>query len=188
VAAGDRVRPGDPLVELVDPGRLEVHAQIPTRHQATVAAHLADGGTLAAQGHLAGGRVPLTLTRLAGAIAPGSGGIAGILEPAADTGYLPVGQSLTVTLRLPPLPGTLRLPREALYGSDKVYRVDGGALEAVPVQVLGRVERPGGGDAVIVASDELADGDRVAATQLPNAIEGLPVRVLPGTGAGAEGP
>jgi hypothetical protein len=175
-------------VELVDPERLEVHAQIPTRHQATVTGHLADGGTLTAEGHLAGGRVPLTLARLAGTVAPGSGGIAGIFEPAAATGYLPVGQSLTVTLHLPPLPGTFRLPREALYGSDKVYRIHGGALRAVPVRVLGRLERPAAADGVIVASDVLADGDHVAATQLPNAIEGLPVEVLPGSAAEDEGP
>jgi hypothetical protein len=87
-------------------------------------------------------------------------------------------------LQLPAVDDAIAVPRSALYGNDHVYRVSEGRLERVRVERLGesRGESQGElrgddrGSRLLLRSDALRPGDRIATTQLPNAVDGLRVR------------
>lgn len=177
-SVGNRVRPGDPLITLYDLDRIQLRAQLPDhwRDRLTEAQHKAE---LVAQARLNGQHYQLRLERLAARINTGQAGLDALFSvPPALKTPLP-GQTLELQLQLPPRPGLFALPPEALYGSDRVYRLaEEDRLESVTVEVAGKRRNADGRQQVLLASPELKAGDLVITTQLPNAIGGLPVRVV----------
>jgi multidrug efflux pump subunit AcrA (membrane-fusion protein) len=178
VSPGDRVRPGDPLLGMYDTGAREVRAQIPMRHLVTVRAALAAGADLTGSARV--GRrqqATLHLARLAGRVMPGSGGVDGLFGIGPDGDWLTLGQTVEIDLRLPPLPDAFPIPVTALYGTNRVYLARDGRLLGVQVESLGRTSGPAGSDRLLVAGSGLTVGDKLVTTQLPNAVDGLRVRV-----------
>lgn len=181
VALGDRVRVGDSLVELYDLSALEVRAQIPDSQIEPVRRALDAGERLEATGTADGVDIELRLDRLAGEVAKGSGGIEGLFSVPAEADWLAVGRFVNVRLRLPEVPGVVALPRQALYGKDRVYQVVDDRLQPVTVSYLGSRSAANGEEEILVKSDAVKAGDRIVVTQLPNAIEGLRVRAIVAT-------
>lgn len=178
VAPGDRVRVGDGLLEMFNHEQLEVRAQVPSRHQRTLDRAAAAARPLHAVARIGDQTIPLRFSRLAGRVSAGSGGLDALLEVAGDHHWLPVGQTVSVDLLLPPVEDTFLLPRDALYGSDRVYRVVDGRMEAVDVTHRGDRALASGELLVLVSSGALESGDRVVVTQLPNAVSGLQVTTV----------
>jgi hypothetical protein len=94
---------------------------------------------------------------------------------------------------MPPVAQAVDLPSEALYGMDRIYRVEDGRMRAVRIERLGVVLRDGERrERVLVRSPTLQAGDQVVVTQLANAIDGLRVRSaeppFPDTGVAASQP
>lgn len=175
VAPGDRVRIGDTVLELYDTDALEVRAAIPAVYLPQVRATLADGNDLLAQGEIDGLNVDLRLTRLA-ARAPTTGaGVEGLFEVTAGGQELPLGRFLTVRLSLPVQDRVIALPFEALYGTDRIYRLEEGRMRALTVERRGEWLAPDGTTRILVHSPELRAGDRIVTTRLPNALDGLRV-------------
>ena len=205
VAPGDRVRVGDRLIDLFDRRALELTGSIPRRYQAAIAAALDEGARLVAVSTDGGPRLRAVLSRLQAQVNPASGGVDAIftiLQGDEDAGYqIHLGRSLRLRLELPPVAGSFVAPNTALYGADTVYRVVGSGeeqrLQAVTVKRLGDWadgltdglvgdEAPGQARGAAAAprsalllSDSIKDGDIILATQLPNAIENLPVKPTP---------
>lgn len=178
VAAGDRVHPGEPLLALYDAEGLEIRALLPAAHLGAVRAAMAAGG-LEGSAEVDGERLAVTLSRLAGRSSGGQGGVEALFSVAGKAAAdLVVGRFASLELRLPAQPDTLVLPFEALYETDRVYRVDGERLQAVTVERLGEAWRPDGRRGVLLRAPALQTGDRVLTTQLPQAMSGLRVRVL----------
>ncbi|ROR32728.1 efflux RND transporter periplasmic adaptor subunit [Inmirania thermothiophila] len=175
VAPGDRVRAGDALAEIYDLAALEVRAQIPGPRLALVRAALAQG-PLEADGRVDGAPLRLRLERLAGRAEATAGGLDGLFRILDAQEPPALGRFVAVRLALPPQPAAVALPAEALYGDDRVYEVVDGRLRAVRVERLG-TDAEG---RVLVRSPELADGDRVLVTQLPEAVTGLAVEAVEG--------
>ena len=75
VSVGDRVRPGDRLVDLFDTTSLEVRAQVPNRHLNAIRQSLADGITIDATAMMDGSEFTLELARLSAKIESGEGGV-----------------------------------------------------------------------------------------------------------------
>ncbi len=84
VAPGERVRPGEPLIDLFADTELEVRAQIPDRYLPAVRQGLI-AGDLAASTQLEGHTLPLKLKRLAGDAADARGGIDGLFAFSHDS-------------------------------------------------------------------------------------------------------
>ena len=81
-------------------------------------------------------------------------------------------------LKLPEQPGLIALPHEAIYGTDRVYTIDGESrMRPVRVERVGETRSGGGGSLVLIRADVLKPDDRIITTQLPNALDGLLVRV-----------
>ncbi len=177
VARGDRVRGGDQLIDLYDLARLEVRAQLPERLLAQVRPALAANQPLLAQAQFDGQPLTLRLDRLGAKVSAGRAGVDALFQ-LVDPGLIPEpGRSLSLKLTLPPLPDLIALPPQALYGTDRVYRVVDERLQSVQVERIGQRRGGDGGEEILVRSPELRAGDQVITTQLPNAIAGLHVRI-----------
>ena len=177
VSPGDRVRLGDRLVDLFDTAMLEIRAQIPTRKVAIVRDSLDRGLELSARARVDGRTVEARLERLTSRVARGAGGTDALFRVTAGGELLSLDQSVELALRLPASADSVALPYEALYGLDRIYLLDDDRMRSVHVERLGEMHASDGKRRVIVRSHDLLPGTRVIVTQLPNASDGLRVRV-----------
>lgn len=174
---GDRARSGEVLVSLYARDSLQVRAQIASLHLPAVSSALAAGSPLNAEATLAGKRIHLGLGRLAGEIRADRGGRDALFHPAAAGDELIPGAILPLTLQLPPVADSLALPAEALYGNDRVYTIIDHRLQTHRVERLGETLGAHGDHLLLLSSDDIASGTPVLITHLPNAMEGLKVRI-----------
>ncbi len=178
VSPGSRVRNGDALVQLYDTDAMVLRAQLPARHLPVVRQARQRGAELQVSGEIDAQPVKAQLLRLAGEVSSGSGGVEALFQIDGAADVLQQGRFVQLDLRLPPQPMAIALPFEAVYGTDRVYRVDREErMRSVRVERLGEARSDDGRSLILVRSNELADGDRVVITQLPNALDGLLVRV-----------
>lgn len=174
VAQGDRVRSGDALLSLYDNQQIQIRAKLPDRVLGAVEHALANGQTLPATAYLGNQLLHLHLVRLAGQVTPDKTGVDAFFELAKGQTAPPLGQTLAITLALPEQDNLIAIPATALYGTDQVYRVVQGKLQAVTVTRAGYRQ-----DHILIHAGTLNPGDALVTTQLPNAITGLPVQELP---------
>lgn len=176
VSVGDRVRPGDQLIELFDRDAIELTGSLPSRYLPGIQSALKNNHTLTASGRVNGQTVKASLSRLSGEVNPGSGGIDAIFSLTEQADFLQLGRSLKLDLNLPPIDNALIIPNTALYGMDTVYKVVGQRLKAIPVTRQGDYsDHDTIAKSLIVAAD-IQDGDVIMTTQLPNAVENLLVK------------
>lgn len=153
----------------------ELRALIPSSRVAGMLAAMRDGQPPVARARETG--AALELERIAAqASGQGATGLFAFVEPDES---LRTGQVLTVELEMPAVDDAIVIPHSALYGNDHVYRIRKDRLERVRVERLGEHlddENRGQSGALLVRSADLTEGDRLATTQLPNAIDGLLVR------------
>lgn len=178
VAPGNRVQVNEILVELYALEELEIRAQIPFRYLPAVRAALAEGMPLTASAQLEGRSLQVELVRLSGATDQAAGGVDGLFRLTEGSENLVPGRLLPLLLSLPPQNDTVILPLQALYGLDRIYRLDEGRMTALEVERIGEYRAPDGRVQVLVRSEALQAGDQIVTTQLPNAVNGLKVKVM----------
>lgn len=175
VAAGDRVSLGQILVTLFPMTGLEIRAHLPLNHieavQQAITANAELVATVESQPEL--GR--FALERLAGEAE--ATGIDAYFSVTQDSVQLRPGELLPLSLQLPPEADVFAVPFQAIYGNSRLYRVVDERLEAIEVDSVGQMRGPGSETRVLVRSNNLAAGDLIAATHLPNAVTGLKVRI-----------
>ncbi len=177
VAIGDRVRSGDALFSMYDNSILEVRAQIPTRHQNIILDVLAAGHKLSAYAFVSKNPINLQLDRVSGKINPDSGGIDGLFRVIEESYLLRLGQFLTLHLILPKQTDVVALPYEAIYGLNRIYKLEDERMKRLTVERVGEQILASGQSQVLVRSPALQTGSQVVITQLPNAMDGLKVRL-----------
>jgi hypothetical protein len=91
--------------------------------------------------------------------------------------WIELGRTLELVLALTPESAVVALPFEAQYGNNRIFRLQEGRMAGLERERLGEMRSVAGDVQVLVRSPELRSGDRVAVTQLPNATDGLKVRV-----------
>ncbi len=178
VSIGDRVKNGDPLVSLYDTSALEIRAQVPAGSLPLVRQSLLEKRPLEAWTEVDGISVDAVLDRISGEVRAGSGGADALFRIRDGSRWLPLGRTVELVVDLPPVSAAVALPLEALYGSNRIYLFDDGLMKGVDVERVGEIHAIGRDRRVLVRSDQLKGGDRVIVTQLPNAIDGLRVRVV----------
>lgn len=185
VAPGDRVSPGKVLATLYSQEKMELRAQIPGELLPQLLADkTADSPTLRLDGvaHYREQALPLILHRLSAEVRPGQSGIDALFRFKTEeiaSRYLPLGQSLAVTLFLPSVEQAIALPGTAFYGQERIYLVENSLLKSHQVQRIGSIQDPSGEQRILISADGIPAGAKVLVTQLPNAISGLPVRIVP---------
>lgn len=178
VAVGDRVRSGDQLLTLYDNTALEVRAQIPLRYQGTVLNSMAKKQALIAETLVDEHPIRLRLMRVAGQINKDSGGIDGLFMVEKGQEILRLGQLLNLTLNLPETKEIIALPFEAVYGTNRIYKLQNDRMLGVEVERVGEKQSSTGESQILIRSPALKPGDEIITTQLPNAMDGLKVQVL----------
>lgn len=180
VSIGDRVKNGDPLVSLYDSSALEIRAQVPTGSLPLVRKSLLERRPLKARTEVDGISVNAVLERISSEVRAGSGGADALFRILDPSPWLPLGRTVELVVELPPVSDAVALPLEALYGTNRIYLFEDGHMKGVDVDRVGEIHAIGRDRRVLVRSNELTRGDRVIITQLPNAINGLRVRVVEG--------
>jgi hypothetical protein len=114
------------------------------------------------------------LRSLAGEAGSGAGGVDGLFRVVQGGSQISQGRFVRLELSLPPQDDLIAVPHEAIYGTDRVYLLDGNS-RMLPHQVerVGETRMADGNTQVLVRALELAAGATVITTQLPNALEGL---------------
>jgi RND family efflux transporter MFP subunit len=180
VAQGDRARAGNTLIELYDYNALEVKAQIPLQYlndiQQMIAQSSAETSNSTAYAVFNDREVNLSLDRLAGEISQGSGGQDCFFTIAAEAKNLPLGKTLEIKLSLPAVEDAIALPRSAVYGSNRIYRYEDGRMVSHTIERLGEYH-DGDQNLLLIRAPRLQQGQRIITTQLPNAIDGLKVKI-----------
>lgn len=176
VTVGDQVTRDALLARLYALDGLEVRARIPAPYQSEIAAVLAAGTPLVAAADLGGSRIPLRLDRLAGEAQPS--GVDGLFVVLENANQLRLGQMLSLRLARPARGDAIALPFQAVYGDGRVYELVDGRMRGVSVEVLGGIADGDGGERLLVRSPDLAAGDQVVVTHMPNAVEGLRVEAI----------
>ena len=176
VSIGDRVRPGDKLIDLFERQAIELTGPVPGRYIPVIQTALDNRQTLIGKGHINGQAIEATLARLSGEVNAGTGGVDAIFEINVETGMVQLGRSIKLELTLPPADDTFIVPNTALYGIDTVYKIEQQRLKAVPVVRLGDYPTKDNLAYSLVSSNGISNGDILLTTQLPNAVENLLVK------------
>jgi hypothetical protein len=82
---------------------------------------------------------------------------------------------LALELELPLEDNVFAIPYQAIYGNSRIYKVDAERLVAVEVETIGQSRADDQSAQVLIRSQQINDGDLIAATHLPNAVSGLKV-------------
>ncbi|MDO9227258.1 MAG: biotin/lipoyl-binding protein [Pseudomonadota bacterium] len=178
VAEGDQVNSGQSLLTLYPAAGLEVRAKLPTTQQDEFLAAMRRGQHPTATAVVAGETLEFKLARSAGA-ADARGLDAFFVARRAST-HLRVGELVSLQVARAPVADAVAIPYVALFGGRQVYRIEGGRLKALEVEVLGDAGGESGqtGARLLVKSPMLKQGDLLLATHLPNAVSGLKVEVV----------
>ena len=181
VAPGERVQVGQALISLYDRSNMEVRAQLPNRHVSLIKKALDINTRIHAQTESYGQKSSLLLRRLSGKANSNTGGIDALFTPPEDQDTsehtLVLNNSLEIKVTLPPIDDVITLPLSAIYGSNRVYRIEDGRLQSIDITILGKqLSNETEQGQVIIKSKTLNKGDIVVITQLPNAISGLKVK------------
>lgn len=177
VSPGERVRPGEELLEMYATDHIELRAQLPQKFISIVKHSLAQQQSLQARVKTDDGMRIATLDRISGSIASDGHGVDALFVmdgEAADT--LTIGDTLEMTLELPAIEDVFSVPVSSIYGTDRIYRVENERLVTIKVEKLGSQYRDGR-QFVLVRSERLKPGNEIITTQLPLAVNGLKVEV-----------
>ena len=177
VSPGERVRPGEVLLEMYATDQVELRAQLPQKFIAIVKQSLADQLPLEATVLTDSGRHVVSMSRISGSMADGGHGVDALFMVDSDVvDTLTIGDTLEMTLKLPAIDNVFSVPVSSIYGTNRIYLVDDERLVAVSVEKMGRQYKEDK-QFILVRSDELQAGDEIITTQLPHAITGLKVEI-----------
>ncbi len=176
VSPGDRVRLGEPIVELYDSSQIEVRAQIPDRSVSLIRGALKSQEALQATAHIYGEEITFALERLSGRANSGAGGIDGLFKSIDEKQPLTIGNSVKLVLDLPPIKNTITAPISAVYGTNRIYAIKEERLVSINADIVGAYFDEQGNQRLILDTP-IPAGTPFITTQLPNAINGLKVNV-----------
>ncbi|MGI9298445.1 MAG: efflux RND transporter periplasmic adaptor subunit [Gammaproteobacteria bacterium] len=174
-SAGTRAARGAPLMEIFNPASVRLRALVPSRY-----AHLlAGGGASRAVLEYDGGAHNLPLSNVSPRTEAGKGGVEAFFD--LPPGDWVLGTTFEFQLQLPAAAGALELPFDAIYAESRIYTIDeDDRARGTECDRLG-VSRGAGGVRALLRCPQIAEGDRIIATQLPGIAEGAKVRVLAAT-------
>lgn len=179
IAPGDRVRVGDPLVEVFDPDAIELRAQVPSDFLDSLRTSLANNEPSAAKATIGKSTVNARLDRLSARIERGRAGADALFSVDNSTAHnLELGRTVQLFVSLPAIDQVVPVPAEALYGVDRVYLLEDGRMRSITVRRMGEFVNDGGQHRLLISSDKIGDNAKIVATQLPSAVDGLKVRAV----------
>jgi HlyD family secretion protein len=83
---------------------------------------------------------------------------------------------LKINLQRPLQHNVVAVPFTAIYGNNRIFRLQDGRMKAMEVETVGQYEDEKGKAWMLVRNPELATGVKIVTTHLPNAVDGLKVK------------
>lgn len=185
VSEGDRVRVGDTLMRLQNPSTIEIRAQLPARVARSVNESLQEGKSILARVEADQRQLRGELLRVSGQTSAGSGGVDSFIGLAEGMSGLRLGSTVRVLLELPEEQNVIAVPAEAIYGNDRLFKLNGDRMLMVDIERVGERALSDGRTQVLVRTPELARDEKIIVTKLANAADGL--LVAPTVPAGQPG-
>ena len=179
VAQGDRVSVGNSLLTIQDTTAVEIRAQIPLKRLEAIRQYLGHNQRIDAYALSDGRTINSTLERISGRVAKGRGGADAVFKVTTGGSWLQLGRTVELIVQLPPIANTAAIPHAAIYGTDRIFLLVDGRMQSTTIQRIGAVRTDTGETLALVQGESLNEGDQLIVTQLPNAIDGLKVRVAP---------
>jgi multidrug efflux pump subunit AcrA (membrane-fusion protein) len=185
VTEGDQVAKGAVLARMYALDSLQVRARVPAPYQGELIDAMTGDEPLQASARVGGKTIRLALDRLAGEADPS--GVDGLFRVLDDPQLLRLGQMLTLRMQRPAREESVAVPFRAVYGGDRLYKLEDGRMVGVQVETLGGRVEDDGSERLLVHSPQLRAGDLIVTTHMPNAMDGLRVETFTGQ-AVAEAP
>ncbi len=180
VARGDRVNSNEKLLSFYSMERLEIRAKLPINILAEVQHNIGDEISLNGIASNGGRQVPVVLERLSGEA--NASGVDAIFSLQANVSHFRIGSIVVVRLQRAAQEDLIKIPYQAMYGTDRLYKIVANRLQSVRVQSVGEYESDNpltnSQPQLLVRSDELQSGDAILSTHLPNAFSGLKVDIV----------
>ena len=187
VAQGDRVNNNEKLLSFYSTERLEIRAKLPANSLSEVQQSIREGQVLNGFASNGSQQVPLTLERISGEAQ--ASGVDAIFAITAEKVYFRIGAIVVVRLQRSARDNMIKVPYQAMYGSDRLYQIIDNRLQAVKVKTIGEYffdsktgsekgSEKNSDSQLLIDSDTLNSGDAILATHLPNAFTGLKVEVV----------
>jgi len=187
VAQGDRVNSNEKLLSFYSMEGLDIRAKLPINMMAEVQQNIRDGHVLTGMASNGGQQVPVILKRLSGE--GQASGVDAILSMQANGSHFRIGSIAVVRLQRMAQGDLIAVPYQAMYGTDRLYKIVDNRLQSVTVQSVGEYAAADKNSAMsldqsqkmtqlLIRSDELNSGDAILSTHLPNAFSGLKVDLV----------
>ena len=177
ISIGDRLRYGDAILRLQNPEAIEIRAQIPSRYAKSLRQSVAAGIAIPADVRAGGDTIRGHMLRISGQTRENSGGVDSFIGFSEAPLGLSLGSTVRGQLTLPPLDNVIAVPAEAVYGSNRIFRIVDNRLQMLVIDRMGEKSLGDGSTLVLIRSDQLSDSDQIVTTKLSNASDGLLVRV-----------
>jgi multidrug efflux pump subunit AcrA (membrane-fusion protein) len=176
VTEGDQVAKGAVLARMYALDSLQVRARVPAPYQGELIQAMTGEEPMLASARLGSETIRLQLDRLAGEADPS--GVDGLFRVLDDPHVLRLGQMLTVRMQRPTRENSIAVPFRAVYGGDRLYKLEDGRMVGVRVEALGGRVEEDGSERLLVHSPQLEAGDLIVTTHMPNAMDGLRVETV----------
>ena len=173
VSEGDRVRTGDPLMRLQNPESVEIRAQLPSRFAPGISEAMDQGIEITARVQTDDRTIDGRVLRVSGQTRAGSGGVDSFIGLNNKMSGFRLGGTVRIVLNLPPEPGLIAIPAEAVYGRDRIYKLNGDRMQMLQVERAGERELADGSSEVLIRNPDLSGDDMIIITKLANASNGL---------------
>ncbi|MCW8931951.1 MAG: HlyD family efflux transporter periplasmic adaptor subunit [Gammaproteobacteria bacterium] len=184
VAQGDRVNNNEKLLSFYSMEHLEVRAKLPVSVLSEIQQSASEGLSLKGDASNGSQQVPIKLERISGEAQ--ASGVDAIFSISAKNVFFRIGAIVVVRLQRPARENMIKVPYQAMYGSDRLYQIKDSRLQSVKVKTIGEYYLSGAlidsealaqEPELLIESDTLKQGDMILATHLPNAFSGLKVNV-----------
>ncbi len=177
VASGNRVPVGALLLTLVDTYNQEARALLPDKYVSWVKESLRQKKIVTVLPFAQKASANMQIKSLSGQIKTGHLGREVIFSIQGANEWVE-GKTLPVLINRPVVSGSFVIPAAALYQHNVVYAVRDGYLKRCVVHVDGEKYHWGGHTQWVVSSNEITNGEKVLSQRLPQAIDGLRVKVV----------
>lgn len=196
VGQGDRVNSNEKLLSFYSLEQLEIRAKLPINILYEIQNNLLEGIKLTGMASTGGRQLNISLDRLSGlGQASGIDAIFAIddLQPMNLSSpankaahHLRIGSIVVLSLQRSAQKDLIKVPYQAMYGTDRLYKIVDSRLELVKAETIGeyqsqtnqKIDKSVQQSQLLIRSDDLQSGDTILVTHLPNAFTGLKVETI----------
>ncbi len=197
VGQGDRVNSNEKLLSFYSLEQLEIRAKLPINILYEIQNNLLEGIKLTGMASTGGRHLNISLDRLSGqGHASGIDAIFAIDEslqpinltsPANNAAHhLRIGSIVVLSLQRAAQKDLIKVPYQAMYGTDRLYKIVDSRLKLVKAETIGeylsqtnqKIDNSAQQSQLLIRSDDLQSGDTILVTHLPNAFTGLKVETI----------